>query len=80
MPAYKRAEILENVAQLLKERADQAAEIISLESAKPIMFAKAEVARTIETYKFAAEEAKRIHGEMIPFDAALGGVGRIGYT
>ena len=80
MPAYKRAEILENVALLLKERADEAAEIISLESAKPLMFAKAEVARTIETYKFAAEEAKRIHGEMIPFDAAVGGVGRIGYT
>lgn len=80
MPAYKRAEILENVARLLNERADEAAEIISLEAAKPIMFSKAEVARTIETYKFAAEEAKRIHGEMIPFDAAVGGVGRIGYT
>lgn len=80
MPAYKRAEILENVTALLKERADEAAEIITRESAKPIMFAKAEVARTIETYKFSAEEAKRIHGETIPFDAAAGGVDRIGYT
>lgn len=80
MPAYQRAEILERVAALLKERADEAAEIISRESAKPIMFAQAEVARTIETYKFSAEEAKRIHGETIPFDAAAGGAGRIGYT
>jgi len=80
MPAYQRAEILENVVALLKEKAAEAAEVISRESAKPIMFAKAEVARTIETYKFAAEEAKRIHGETIPFDAAAGGVGRIGYT
>ena len=80
MPAYQRAEILEKVVALLKLRADEAAEIISRESAKPIMFAKAEVARTIETYKFSAEEAKRIHGETIPFDAAVGGVGRIGYT
>ncbi|WP_342513981.1 aldehyde dehydrogenase family protein [Sporosarcina sp. FSL K6-1522] len=80
MPAHKRAEILENVVTLLKEKADEAAEIIALEAAKPLVFAKAEVARTIETYKFAAEEAKRIHGEMIPFDAAAGGVGRIGYT
>lgn len=80
MPAYQRAEILENVVALLKEKAAEAAEIITCESAKPIMFAKAEVARTIETYKFAAEEAKRIHGETIPFDAAVGGVGRIGYT
>src|SRR6478609_12121464 len=80
MPAYKRAEILENVVALLKEKSAEAAEIISRESAKPIMFAKSEVERTIETYKFSAEEAKRIHGEMIPFDAAAGGVGRIGYT
>ncbi len=80
MPAYQRAEILEKAAELLKERADEAAEVISMESAKPITFAKVEVARTIETYKFAAEEAKRIHGETIPFDAAAGGVGRIGFT
>ncbi|MFJ7729408.1 aldehyde dehydrogenase family protein [Neobacillus sp. NPDC097160] len=80
MPAYKRAAILEKVAKLLEERLDQAAEIISKESAKPITFAKGEVSRTIETYKFAAEEAKRIHGETIPFDASPGGVGRIGYT
>ncbi|WP_053368540.1 aldehyde dehydrogenase family protein [Bacillus sp. FJAT-27245] len=80
MPAFKRAEILEKVAALLKERLDEAAAVITSESAKPIRFSKAEVARTIETYKFAAEEAKRIHGETIPFDAASGGVGRIGYT
>ncbi|EFV75144.1 MULTISPECIES: aldehyde dehydrogenase family protein [Cytobacillus] len=80
MPAYKRAEILEKVVSLLIEKADQAAEIITRESSKPIMFSKAEVARTVETYKFSAEEAKRIHGETIPFDAASGGVGRIGYT
>ncbi|MDR4945041.1 aldehyde dehydrogenase family protein [Neobacillus cucumis] len=80
IPAFERSAILEKVVELLKERADEAAEVIALESAKPITFAKGEVSRTIETYKFAAEEAKRIHGETIPFDAAPGGVGRIGYT
>ncbi|MCM3729598.1 aldehyde dehydrogenase family protein [Neobacillus cucumis] len=80
MPAFERSAILEKVVELLKERADEAAKVIAMESAKPISFAKGEVARTIETYKFAAEEAKRIHGETIPFDAAPGGVGRIGYT
>lgn len=80
MPAHERAGILERVVELLKEKADEAAKLISSETAKPIVFAKAEVARTIETYKFAAEEAKRIHGETIPLDAATGGVGRIGYT
>lgn len=80
MPAYERAAILEKVVRLLEERLDQAAEVIAREAAKPISFAKGEVSRTIETYKFAAEEAKRIHGETIPFDASPGGVGRIGYT
>ncbi|MBP2239635.1 acyl-CoA reductase-like NAD-dependent aldehyde dehydrogenase [Cytobacillus eiseniae] len=80
MPSHQRASILEKVASLLDERIDEAAEIIANEAAKPITAARAEVQRTIQTYKFAAEEAKRIHGETIPLDAAPGGEGRMGYT
>lgn len=80
MPAHKRASILEKLVSLFEERADEAAEIIALEAAKPITTAKGEVARTIQTYKFAAEEAKRIHGETIPLDAAPGGENRVAYT
>jgi acyl-CoA reductase-like NAD-dependent aldehyde dehydrogenase len=80
MPAHQRATILEKLAKLLEERAEEAASIIALESAKPITTAKGEIARTIQTYKFAAEEAKRIHGETIPLDAAPGGEKRIAYT
>lgn len=80
LTALERAEILEHLAQLFKDNRQRAAEIISLEGAKPIKFALAEIDRTIETYKFAAEEAKRLTGEMIPMDAAKGGAGRFGYT
>jgi acyl-CoA reductase-like NAD-dependent aldehyde dehydrogenase len=80
MPAFQRANILESLARLLEERMDEAAEIIATEAAKPLTTAKAEVIRTIETYKFAAEEAKRIHGETISLDATPGGVNRLGYT
>ncbi|WP_252504384.1 aldehyde dehydrogenase family protein [Sporosarcina sp. Marseille-Q4943] len=80
MPAHKRAEILENLVRSLQERAEEAAEIIALEAAKPIATARQEVSRTIETYKFAAEEAKRIHGETLPLDAARGGENRLAYT
>ena len=80
MPAHQRASILEKLSKLLEQRADEAAQILALEAAKPITTAKAEVSRTIETYKFAAEEAKRIHGETIPLDAARGGEGRVAYT
>jgi len=80
LAAYERASILEDIAQLFKENRVKAAEIISLEAAKPMKFALAEIDRTIETYKFAAEEAKRLTGEMIPMDAAKNGVNRFGYT
>ncbi|WP_027409718.1 aldehyde dehydrogenase family protein [Anoxybacillus tepidamans] len=80
MPAHERAAILEKVVSLLQERAEEAARIIALEAAKPITTAKAEVARTIQTYKFAAEEAKRIYGETLPLDAAPGGENRIALT
>jgi len=80
MPAHKRAAILEKLVSLFEARSDEAARIIALEAAKPITTAKEEVARTIQTYKFAAEEAKRIHGETISLDAAPGGENRVAYT
>jgi acyl-CoA reductase-like NAD-dependent aldehyde dehydrogenase len=80
MPAYQRARILEKMAALLNERLEEAAKIIALEAGKPIKTARGEVIRTIQTYKFAAEEAKRIHGETLPLDAAIGGEGRLAYT
>ncbi|WP_127583489.1 aldehyde dehydrogenase family protein [Paenibacillus koleovorans] len=80
MPAHRRAAILERLAARLSERAEEAAVLLAREAAKPIAVARLEVARTIETYKFSAEEAKRIHGETLALDAAPGGEGRFGYT
>lgn len=80
LTAYERAHILEQLVVLFIENKEKAAEIISLESAKPLKFALGEIERTIETYKFAAEEAKRLTGEMIPMDAAKGGANRLAYT
>jgi acyl-CoA reductase-like NAD-dependent aldehyde dehydrogenase len=80
MPAHARASILERVASLLGERREEVARIIALEAAKPLKYALAEVDRTVQTYKFAAEEAKRLYGETIPLDAAPGGEGRLAYT
>ncbi|MFD2445733.1 aldehyde dehydrogenase family protein [Bacillus sp. CGMCC 1.16607] len=79
-PAYRRAEILEKLVVLLKEQREQCARIIAKEAAKPIKTARAEVDRTIMTYQFAAHEARRIHGETIPLDAAPGGENRVTYT
>ncbi|MGR5952601.1 aldehyde dehydrogenase family protein [Bacillus paranthracis] len=54
--------------------------LLQKEAAKPIRAARGEVDRTVQTYKFAAEEAKRIYGETLPLDAAPGADGRIAYT
>ncbi|MDQ0271982.1 aldehyde dehydrogenase family protein [Cytobacillus purgationiresistens] len=80
MPAHKRADILEKVVALLKQDRIECAKIISREAAKPIKAAITEVDRTIMTYQFAAQEARRIYGETIPMDGAPGGEGRVAYT
>jgi len=80
LPAHRRALILERAAELLQARSEQAAELLAKEAGKPLTTARVEIARTVQTYKFAAEEAKRIHGETLPMDAAPGGEGRTAYT
>ncbi|WP_308635265.1 aldehyde dehydrogenase family protein [Paenibacillus silvisoli] len=80
MPAHERAAILERTARIMEERKEELARLLALEAAKPIKTGRAEIARTITTYKFAAEEAKRIHGETVPLDAAPGGEGRLAFT
>ncbi|MFD2368805.1 aldehyde dehydrogenase family protein [Brevibacillus sp. GCM10020057] len=80
LPAHKRANILQTVSRLLQEKREEAARILTLEAAKPITVARGEIARTIETYQFAADEARRLHGETIPMDASAMGENRIAYT
>ncbi|MGC8594481.1 MAG: aldehyde dehydrogenase family protein [Candidatus Kryptoniota bacterium] len=78
MPSYKRAEILSNIADRLLRDKDSLAELMTLESGKPIQFTKGEVERAILTFQIAAEEAKRIGGEVIPLDLAPHSAGRWG--
>lgn len=80
MPAYERAEILYRVVEIMRQRKEEFAEILTKEAAKPLSASLAEIDRTIATYQFAAEAAKQLHGETVPMDAAPGGQGRIGYT
>lgn len=80
LTSFERAEILEKVSDLFTERLEECALILAAENAKPLKAARAEIIRTAETYKFAAEEAKRLHGETVPLDAAKTGKGRFGYT
>lgn len=78
-PAHRRAEILEKTAKELLERQDEIATVICQEVGKAWKFSVNEVQRSAETFQFAAEEAKRLHGETIPVDASRFGENRFGY-
>ena len=80
MPLWKRAEILDRAAARLTERCDEFAEIISREAAKPIKTARVEAERAVGTFQFAAAEARKLSGEMIPLDAIAAGEGKLGFT
>ena len=79
MPAHQRAAILQRSAALIREHAEDLAQTIAAEVGKAIKFARTEVERAQMTFTVAAEEAKRLHGETIPLDAALGGDGYFGF-
>lgn len=79
MPAHRRAAILNRAAHLIDEGARDLAVLMAQESGKPLKYARGEVSRAVETFQFAADEARRLHGETVPMDAAKGGAGKIGY-
>jgi acyl-CoA reductase-like NAD-dependent aldehyde dehydrogenase len=80
LTSLERSDILRKVSDLFEERLEECAIILTKEAGKPLKAARMEIMRTIETYRFAAEEAKRIHGETVPMDAAKGGKGKFGFT
>src|ERR671915_142882 len=80
LPAHKRAEILVRVAGALGRRHDEVARLISDEAGKPMKAARIEAKRAMSTYTFAAVEARKLAGEMVPMDAAQAGEGKLAFT
>lgn len=79
LTAYEKYKMLLKVAQLLEERKEEFAKVITLETGKTIKESRIEVDRAINTITFSAEEAKRIAGEVVHFDASPNGRGKRGY-
>lgn len=80
LPVWQRVEILECAARLLKERQEEFAQLIAHEAAKPIKTARVEADRAAGTFAFAAVEARKLAGEVIPIDAAPGADSKVAYT
>ena len=78
MPTYERVALLKAMADGLKARRDEVAAMISAEAGKPIRDAEVETDRGVFTLETAAEEAKRLEGEVIPLDLLPSSKGRSG--
>lgn len=66
----ERANILNRVADLLRQKADHIAQILAAESGKPVPQAVGEVKFSAEYFQWFAEEIRRPYGQYIPSDAA----------
>ena len=79
LPAHARSDILLETSMILLKRREEIGGTIAKESGKPLKYALAEVERAAETFRFASEEAKRIHGETIPMGASKGSENRVAF-
>lgn len=80
LPTHQRARILMNLLDRMVQRREELIETLILEGGKARKVAVGEVARAMETVRVAAEEAKRIHGEIISLDWTEAGERRQGFV
>jgi len=80
LPSYQRSRICAEVASGIQDRSDEFSKIIAQESGKPLIYARAEVARSILTFEIASQEALRLDGEMLTLDITESAHGKAGLT
>jgi glyceraldehyde-3-phosphate dehydrogenase (NADP+) len=80
LPSWKKAEVLARVADGIDARREDFARTIALEAGKPIRTARVEAERAAFTFRVAAEESKRLHGEIVDLDWIPGTEGRVAHV
>ena len=66
VPAMERAKVMRKAADILRERADAIAPMMTMEQGKPKPEAKMEVMAAADVIDWFAEEARRTYGRVIP--------------
>ena len=74
---FERAELLMRVHDIVKRDLAEYGRLICLETGKPIREARVEAERSLQTLIASAHEARQLHGEVVPIDAAPIGKGRM---
>jgi succinate-semialdehyde dehydrogenase/glutarate-semialdehyde dehydrogenase len=78
--AYERGRILDHAAQLLAARMADFVTAMQREAGFTASDAAGEVNRCQVTLRLSAEEARRLAGDMLPFESAAGQEGRLAFT
>ncbi|HNW52699.1 MAG TPA: aldehyde dehydrogenase family protein, partial [Bacteroidales bacterium] len=79
-PSFRRYDILKEISEALLAQKHQFADLITLESGKPIRYALGEVDRSIQTFAVAAEESRRLPKEYMSIDWTPAGAGKEGFV
>jgi len=79
LPTHERVAILRRTAELVARDKEKFARRIAREGSKTIREARKEAFRCSNTLQIAADEARKIVGETVNFDAAPGSENRVGY-
>ncbi|MEO8751631.1 MAG: NAD-dependent succinate-semialdehyde dehydrogenase [Casimicrobiaceae bacterium] len=69
--ASKRADVLMKAADLLRQRVEPIATVVTLESGKPLTDAKLEVMRAASILEWDSQEARRLYGRIIPSEPGM---------
>ncbi|WP_132119762.1 aldehyde dehydrogenase family protein [Actinocrispum wychmicini] len=79
LPSRVRRQILTDTWQAIEKHRAEFERLLVLESGKPLVDCRNEVARTIVTLQASAEEVARLHGETVPLDLLPSGDGLVGF-
>ncbi len=80
LPIHVRADALLAISRRIGERAEELAQLITAENGKPILWARAEVARAASVFRLASEETRRWSGEAMRLDTDKAAEGRMAYV
>lgn len=64
--AFERGRVLRKAAQILRDRSEAIATMLTLEQGKPLFEARYELSSSADYFEWFAEEGRRVYGRMIP--------------
>lgn len=79
LPSHVRRSVLRATRDAVEARRSEFEDLLVLETGKPVVDCRVEVARALVTLEAAAEEVARLHGETVPLDLVPAGEGLVGF-